>query len=739
MSFTASNIKWICFINGIEVPLLAASVSSLANELTSAQITLPYSPFLSRLPKHTKITLFSLDYASVPVVPRLEFDGVAQIISWRKDRFSGNTGLFIMAQTDGIIWSSRKKFNFYLDNCFGVDRMASKMQDIEQVNNTLDSPIFDPVNQVVSSANGDGGRAATLFLTHMFNLDSNKKFSGTINYKDCGTTINTVGKNNTTGGVDATVNESNTNPNWYAHYIQKYYQDYNVLNKVCRINLPDMYKQAFGDYQSWNIVIQQMGTARGEVNFWNFAAYLCDLYGFEIFDISDCAYTTISQADINYLYSASEVKSGTGVPTVKVDIGTPKPFMAEYLIKPKSPFGPIPLCNIVFPDQVLDKSFQKNFQMEVTRVNAAQVNINALALGPNDSGIGYNFYQGPFTTNPYDDYFGSFNINKQPINPLELATFMKRSSYEDEFGSVSKTVQLPDVISRMFATILQNNKPGSAKYEEAMKNIQSMMNHHFMIAYTDKVQFTMQVTPDVQVVPGMPLLVLDENGEHIVSYCTGREKSWSKDGQYYINLKLQYARPYDIKSQSMADIIDPFDPHAFPSTYAKDISMMANYIGCMFMPINEEFSLVDYTTKLVNEWYENNRNTNLVKTNRNAWRTVADYFDYQEFMGVSKPTTYDTSNAYNKMHYDLISKWDVTDSAARMAALQWSYAPPGKKVPDITYGVNVRASDNSSYGMFYKPNEDELSTPGPIKVSPYIAGIVNCHNRYLMQIGNNIS
>ena len=726
MSFTASNIKWICFINGIEVPLIAASVSSIANELTSAQITLPYSPFLSRLPKHTKITLFSINFNDVPAIPRLEFDGVIQIISWRKDRFSGNTGLFIMAQTDGIIWSARKKFNFYLDNCFGVDRMASKMQDISQVNNTLDSPVFDPVNQVVSSANGDGGRAATLFLTHMFNLDSNQKFSGTLNYRDCGTSVNTLGKNNSTGGVDQ-ISEANTNINWYAHYIKKYYEDYNVLNKVCRINLPDMYKQAFGDYQSWNIVIQQMGTARGEVNFWNFAAYLCDLYGFEIFDLPDCNYTKISDADINYLYSAPEVQSGTGVPTVKVKIGTPKYFMAEYLIKPKSPFGPIPLCNIIFPDQVLDKSFQKNFQMEVTRVNAAQVNINALALGPNDSGIGYNFYQGPFTTNTTNDYFGSFNIDKLPINPEELATFMKRSSYEDEFGSSSKTVQLPDVISRMFATILQNNEKGSAKYEEAMKNIQSMMNHHFMIAYTDKVQFTMQITPDVEVVPGMPLLVLDENGEHIVAYCTGREKSWSKDGQYYINLKLQYARPYDIKSQSMADIIDPFDPHTFKDTYSKDIAMMANYIGCNFMPVSVDFDLVTYTTDLVNEWYDNDKNTNLIKTNRQAWRITADYLDYQEFMGISSPKNYDVNDSYNKMHYDLISKWDITDNAARMAALQWSYAPPGKKKPDITNGV------------FYKPNENELNVPGPIKVSPYIAGIVNCHNRYLMQIGNNIS
>ena len=126
MSFLASNQQWLCFINGLETPIIAASTTCQMGGLATTQITLPYSPFLSKLPKNVKITLFSLDLANPRnQTPKLEFDGVVQNISWRKDKSGANTALFLMAHTDGVIWSARKKFAYFLDNAFSIPQMQS--------------------------------------------------------------------------------------------------------------------------------------------------------------------------------------------------------------------------------------------------------------------------------------------------------------------------------------------------------------------------------------------------------------------------------------------------------------------------------------------------------------------------------------------------------------------------------------------------------------------------------------
>ena len=85
--------------------------------------------------------------------------------------------------------------------------------------------------------------------------------------------------------------------------------------------------------------------------------------------------------------------------------------------------------------------------METTRVNAAQMNIHGISSGP-DTGIGYNFYQGPLiTTGAIPDYFSSFNVDKQGINPLELAKFMKNLSPKEREKIMKKGDEYENLIS----------------------------------------------------------------------------------------------------------------------------------------------------------------------------------------------------------------------------------------------------------------------------------------------------
>jgi hypothetical protein len=701
-SFDVEAPQWVCFISGLEVPIITAATTAVSNQLATAQVTMPYSPFLSKLPKHTKITLFSFTIKSPE--PKLEFDGIIQSISWRKDKLGGNTGLFIMAQTDGVIWSARKKHNFYIDNGFGIDRMLSMSQDLESHGVTAQNAIFDSISRTISTADGDGGKATTIFLTHKFNTVSaeEKKFNGTMNYVDCGAVFKTSDNKQGTQTEDK-------NPNYYARYIQKYYEDYKVVNKVCRLPLPPKFLKAFEYAQTFGIIMNTLGSLQGEVNFWNFSTYICDQFAFEVYDIPDATSLTLDSATLSYINSkyveGQNLKSS---------------IIAEYLVKPKSPFGPIPLSNIIFPDQVLDKSFFRNFQAEVTRVSFAQMMMRPGSA--NIAELAYFYYQGPhFKVNDNADYFSSYDVHFNPQSP-NPNSFLSRSQYEDEFGVNNKMIELSELSTRLFSS-KQNFQP-----------IQNMVNHQFLEAYTDKVSFTMQVSPNVEVVPGLSILVLDENGEHLLAYCYGREKIWDKNGQSIVNLKLLYPRAYDIKTKAINDLADPFDPEEYPDTYAKDIKILSSYIGVDF--IDPTKNIIDETHKFMAMWYKFNQNTSEVKDQLKAWRTYTSYSVYGKFFEVEQK--YDVNNKFNKMDEKLIRDWDISLIANGLAALQYTYAENGYKNPQITNHVNT-LSDGTAYGPYFKPLYNDLNTPGPIQVSTYISGIVNCHNRYLMQIGNSIT
>ena len=325
-------------------------------------------------------------------------------------------------------------------------------------------------------------------------------------------------------------------------------------------------------------------------------------------------------------------------------------------------------------------------------------------------------YQGPHFDNSKkilesNNYFNSYNVISNDDSSSD--NFLIRSEYEEEFGVNSKEIQL----NEMYCRYLSEQKDGS-------DTIQRIVNHEFLVSYTEKVTFSMQVTPDVDIVPGFSLLALDENGEHITAYCYGREKLWDKNGQIVINLKLMFPRSYDMNVKSVADVLDPFDPDEFKSTYQKALALLTKYIGSEFIDPKKDF--IEYVHELMKEWHTNKQDTNLIKDNRHAWRTRATYSDYLNFH--STTGTYDPSNSYNLMPEKLINKWDISDNAAKMDSLQYTYAAHGFQNPKAT-------KDN----LGFKPPYDQLNKPGPIEVSTYICGIVNCHNRYLMQIGNNIN
>jgi hypothetical protein len=727
MSIVTSNTQWICFINGLEVPIIAASTTTQSGGLASAQVTMPYSPFISKLPKHTKITLFSIDLNKSDE-PLLEFDGTIQGINWRQEKFNGNTGLFLMAQTDGRIWSEREKFNFTLDSGFSINRLMQTMQQFESQDTISKSAIGDPLGYILQSNNNDAGLVSSVFLTHTFDLDN----LGLIYYVDNGFYYSKKGK---VPGSNPISSSGTIDKNYYSNYIKKFYLKFNVVRKLCRISMPDAFKQAFKIEYNWKVVQNLIQSQEGKINFWNFITYICDVFGFEVYDIPDASFTTISRSNMEYLNPNNSQNNQAAQ----------YPIMTEYIIKPKSPFGPIPYSNVIFPDQVLDKSFFKNYQNETTRVATA---IKTFPGPSTDSTIGalLSGYSGPYIPDDVS-YFQSFNI-KTPhfVVSASNKSFLIRSDYEEEFGVHTKEIELPSTLARLLTSKPTINSDGTAltedqkdKQSEDNENaLQNMVNINFFTSYTEKVSFSLQVTPDVDVIPGASILVLDTNDDHMLAYCYGREKIWDKNGQQLINLKLMYPRHYSLQLGFASNYLNTMDPTFYKDTYVQDVNIYEQLIGCKTLPQDPNKTIEQNIKDLMTQWNDSNQNTSLLKSNTLYIRARMTYSQYQQFYGVGNTGNYYNTTQYNKMPEDLIIRWGYTnDTVAQMSALQWSYAENGYEYLQETDGYNTTPTD--SYPPYYKPTYNELNTPGPIRVSPFIEGIVNCHNRYLMQIGNNIS
>ena len=695
-SFNSGKSQWICFINGLEIPLIGAATTTQSGQLATAQITLPYSPFLNKLPKNTKITLYTYDSSKLDQ-PKLEFDGVIQAISWRKDKLSGNTALFIMAQTDGIIWSERKKYNFYIDTGFSIKALLATTVSYESNSTISPHPISDTLMYMMQNNNYDAGEISSIFLTHTFNKPDGNV--ATFNYTDCG--YNFLRKSVT--DID---NVPHVDPKSYANYIRKFYENYQVVRKLCRIPIPKAWKDSFQVSFDWKLMTKQLATLDGEVNFWNYVTYICDHFSFEIYDIPDCPIVTLSGPDMSAINKSSNKNINNSV-------------MSEYIIKPKSPFGPIPYCNIIFPDQVLDKSFFKNYQNEVTRCWTI---VNTFPLTDSDSektaGAKYTKITGPYFGDDTSSYFSSYNVS-DPFSVIGgNPGFLDRNAYEEEFGVISKQVELPELLARLLTSKLNDNNRNT---------LQEMVNHEFFTAYTNKVTFTMQVTPDVDIIPGNSILVLDENDDHILAYCFGREKIWDKNGTNVVNLKIMFPRHYSLETGFANHYMNTFDPHFYSSTYKQDVSILEKLIGCKTIP--QEKTIKSIIVDLMKKWNDTyNQNTQLMKQEPEFVRQHTSYLNYQEFFNITAPVSYDHNNPFNKMPEQLINSWDISPQAALMQALQYTYAENGYKNPQDT---------RSTPG--FKPSYADLNVPGSIQVSTYISGIVNCHNRYLMQVGNSIT
>ena len=248
----------------------------------------------------------------------------------------------------------------------------------------------------------------------------------------------------------------------------------------------------------------------------------------------------------------------------------------------------------------------------------------------------------------------------------------------------------------------------------------------------------MQVKPDVDIIPGMTILILDENDDHMLAYCYGREKIWDKNGEYVVNLKFRFPRHYTLQPGFANNYMNTFDPKYYADTYTQDLQILWKYIGCT--TIDQNISIQNNIITTMKSWNESwNKNTPAMKAAQGSIykRSRTTYSQFLNFYGVAG-TKYDPTRTTNIMPEKLVDSWDLSsEDVAKMPALQYTYATDGYLDPQSTSTPNQIG--NTFYPSYYKPPYDELNVPGPVIISPWIKGIINCHVRYLMQVGNYVS
>jgi len=112
-------------------------------------------------------------------------------------------------------------------------------------------------------------------------------------------------------------------------------------------------------------------------------------------------------------------------------------------------------------------------------------------------------------------------------------------------------------------------------------------------------------------------------------------------------------------------------------------------------------------------------------------RYVCTMEEYADFMGGEgtwdsiKDQDFISDNVYTILGAKLINQFDTTPEAAALSTAGYSYWNQDTKTP-------VKATP-------WKPAIESIGKPGDIKPSTYISGIVDCHLKWLLQIGHAMS
>lgn len=673
------------YISGIEVPASRIQISSVPNAVWQGSVVMPWSPFLMKLPKGTKITIFKRN-SDLFNHFRLLCDGTIVSISESKS-WGGSSTLQLGIMSDAAIFSWRKMAITPLELQFSSEFMTLANQAAEENMTT------SPLNSVVppglalwvdaKDVGNDACKAAALWLTGIPAGKTDSTDGQPVSQRQ----YYDSQQGKIIGGKDG---RSDAYPHLSA-FLAKFYGDYRVAKKVTYVPLPKSYQDAIGVEEMWSLMTSNIAQVKGMVTYWQVATHISSMFQGTILSIPDCTFS----------------KKGLG----------------EIVIMPHNFFGRATLCNIVFPDQVMEKSNSVNYGAEQTR---------AFLAGPSLPMKTQSIYDGMYQWS-YTAPHGMSGVLKA-LNLSDKAGI--RSTYEEQYGV--SAVEAP--LGKSLVLALQNSVTNDQDHKDNKntvvkppKALEHILNHEFIIAYSQKFSMTIRVQPDVEAVPGAALIILDEAGEHTVAYCAGTSYAWDANGQTVVQVQVAYPHHYSWSFENATQIGNVLSGNQNPEA----VKTYETIVGSKVSPDENDKTALKYFDSWREDFNQDSRRMKYADLNKTKgdgtgiMRKICTMEEFVNFMSgydawaEIKDQDFNADDGYTTLGEGLINQFDSTFEAPRLSTAAYTYWDPVTK--------------KSIPSQPIRPEFKTIGKPGDIVPSTYVSGIVDCHLKWLLQIGHVMS
>lgn len=565
--------KNYCYLAGIKIPVINITISTQYGSIASLQVSLPYSPFIIHIYPFTKIQIFEqITENGINKQPTLEFDGVVTSVTKQLNAL-GQAGCSLTCYTDGIIWNKRKRYDFYLSEITRADARLTGDETVLRADGAIENFFGD----VLQNNQFDIGCAICSILTQRAYgiIDQDPKVPGRITPlgkpEVTQYTYSYNGKQYKKPAPEG-VGVNELNPSYY----NKYLKEYKLANKVYGITTSQAIKSFFEQDRFIKLITNMNNDLHGENTFWSVALQIMEYGFYNVYDIPNPCYIPAnnSKEDKEFftLGADLEVEQKESVTTslarfadrVTLNSGRTKAGLAEYIFKPISVLG-IPFkCNVIWPDQKIAESITYDHFNSPSRVIMQRQSI------PGDTGrdivLTSDVFAGPVFSSKDGKYLSSYLPEQTTFTSDDIMRAGNiYSEYEKQYGVNYHRLTLSYAFNQ---ALLQD---GSVRHVEGADNtasdkahatadktrINKFLNYEFAQAYFGARQYNIQVTPDVNPVVGMPIVILDRTGQHVVAFCLGITKTWNATGQKTINLNVGYPRYYYEDIGVLGNIVDP--------------------------------------------------------------------------------------------------------------------------------------------------------------------------------------
>ena len=546
------------YLAGVKVPLINCNISSNYASLAQLSITLSYSPYISHIFQFTKVQIYEqiTDNGNLHA-PTLEFDGVIIGIT-RSKNVLGQVSCLLTCSTDGIIWNRVKQYDSYLNQLLDTDTRGKAGTNSSV---RADGAITNFYTETLRNNKFDIGCCVASLLTSTHSCESKQQGPTGYHYFLNGKQFTKIPNNASTEGGSV----------FDSVYYTKFLNNNKLEHKVYGIATSASVKEFFNADQFLNLLGNTVNDLYGENTYWTIAAKIMEYGFYNVYDIPNACFIPKSKDlpmpptdpksknPVN-LKVGDDVKSSddnddafSNLSAYRNELSAIKNRnyggLAEYILKPISVLG-IPFeCNIIWPDQVLSDSIFYDM------INAPTRTLLKKHFIPNqqDNVLTTNVYAGPSFNSSDSGFLSSFIPPHTTYGAGEIRHENDLSPNETQYGVNYAYLEL----SYAFDSTLLND--ADAKDTSRINKISNFLNYEFSQRFFGSRQYQVQVTPDVNIVNGLPIIILQNSGEHVIAFCTGVSKGWdvSGDGHKWINLQVAYPRYYYENISKLGNLVDP--------------------------------------------------------------------------------------------------------------------------------------------------------------------------------------